>query len=93
MIRRADDDRIDVLPIEDTTKVARDQIRSLVGGPLDALGHLQRLIVGHVAERDDLGAEAQRRAEIPAALSAAADEADANAPVGAGDAVLRRRIY
>ena len=92
VIRRADDHRVDVLAIEDAAEVARRERRRLIEVLLDALGRLGDLLVVHVAEGDALRAEAQGVAQNAAPLAATTDEADANPPVGAGDAVLGRGV-
>ena len=90
VIGGADDDGVDVLAIEHTPEIARRERRRLVVILLDAIGGLRDLLIVYIAQCHALRAQAQRGAQVCTPLAAAADERHADAPVGAGHAVLGR---
>ena len=91
VIGRADDDRVDVLAVEHAAEVARRQLGRLLEVLVDALARVFVICSSSTSQSaTHCAPSAQRVAQIAAAHAAAADQADADAPVGAGDAVLRR---
>ena len=89
MIRRADDDSVERLVLEQLAKVARQQGRFLLELRLDQRARPGRLVVVYVAERAALDiASAQHGPQIARALAAAADQANADAVIGAEHAGL-----
>jgi hypothetical protein len=74
VIRRADDDGVDVGAIDHAPEIARDQIHILLEVLRETLACLRALLIVDVAERDALGPGAQRGAEVAHAHAAAADQ-------------------
>jgi hypothetical protein len=93
VVRRGDDDGIDVLAVEHLPEVAGRELRLLV----ELLGHRRggpgHLAVVDVAQRHQLRAGLQHVAEIAVAHAAAANQRDADPAIGPGHAPLRLRRH
>src|SRR5262249_9167406 len=89
VVRRGDDDRVEVLGREHVLEAA-EGARLFVGRLLDRVGAEVAVTAPYVADRGDLClvrlAQLQRRAEAAAAAAAGADYADGQALVAVGGA-------
>ncbi len=91
VVRRADDDRVDVGSVEHAAEVPGHQFGRLREVPRHQILDLRALRVIDVTERHDLRAQAQRLAQVAGAHAAATDQPHADAAVGAAHLGLRLR--